>query len=111
MSAAVQAALPYELKIAHIHGGEVSLGSIDNIYRNQISFASRIHFTSTLEAGKRLKKTLLEKKHIYNVGSLSIDKLNLDRLPNWQKVCLNYNIPNKPYVLITFHPKLSLIKI
>ena len=105
MSAAVQAALPYELKIAHIHGGEVSLGSIDNIYRNQISFASKTHFTSTLEASKRLKKTLLEKKHIYNVGSLSIDKLNLDRLPNWQKVCLNYNIPNKPYVLITFHPE------
>ena len=105
MSAAVQAAIPYELKIAHIHGGEVSLGSIDNIYRDQISFASKIHFTSTFEATKRLKKTLLEKKHIYNVGSLSIDKLNLNKLPKWQKVCENYNIPNKPYVLITFHPE------
>ena len=64
MSAAVQAALPYELKIAHIHGGEVSLGSIDNIYRNQISFASKIHFTSTLEASKRLKKHFWKKTYL-----------------------------------------------
>tara|TARA_Y100001958_G_scaffold152612_1_gene138992 strand:+ start:4298 stop:5431 length:1134 start_codon:yes stop_codon:yes gene_type:complete len=105
MSAAVQAGLPYELKIAHIHGGELSLGSIDNIYRDQISFASKIHFTSTLEASKRLKKILINKKHVYNVGSLSIDELDLNKLPNWEKVCESYNIPNKPFILITFHPE------
>ena len=105
MSAAVQAGLPYELKLAHIHGGEISLGSIDNIYRDQISVASQLHFTSTLDAAKRLKKLLIDKKFVYNVGSLSIDKLDIQTLPKWEIICNNFNIPNKPFVLITFHPE------
>lgn len=105
MSAAVQAGLPYELKIAHIHGGEISLGSIDNIYRDQISVASQLHFTSTLGASKRLKKLLINNNYIYNVGSLSIDKLEINNLPKWESVCNNFKIPNKPFVLITFHPE------
>ena len=105
MSAAVQAGLPYELKIAHIHGGEISLGSIDNIYRDQISVASQLHFTSTLGASKRLKKLLLNNNYIYNVGSLSIDKLEINNLQKWESICSNFNIPNKPFVLITFHPE------
>ena len=40
MSAAVQAGIPFGLKFAHIHGGETTLGAIDNIYRNQITHAS-----------------------------------------------------------------------
>ena len=33
MSAAVQASIPFGVKLAHIHGGETTLGAIDNIYR------------------------------------------------------------------------------
>lgn len=105
MSAAVQAAVPYEIKIAHIHGGEISLGSVDNIYRDQISIAAKLHFTSTLEAKKRLKKLLIDNKLVFNVGSLSIDKLDIKTLPNWETICKKFNLPNKPFVLITFHPE------
>lgn len=105
MSAAVQAAVPYEIKIAHIHGGEISLGSVDNIYRDQISIAAKLHFTSTLEAAKRLKKLLIDNKFVYNVGSLSIDKLDIKTLPKWDTICKKFNLPNKPFVLITFHPE------
>ena len=47
MSAAVQSTIPRQLKLAHIHGGETTLGAIDNIYRHQITLASHLHFTST----------------------------------------------------------------
>ena len=40
MAAAVQAAIPFGIKLAHIHGGEIRLGAIDNIFRDQISIAS-----------------------------------------------------------------------
>ena len=36
MSAAVQAGIPFEVNFSHIHGGETTLGAIDNIYRHQI---------------------------------------------------------------------------
>lgn len=105
MCAAVQAGIPYELKFAHIHGGEISLGSIDNIYRDQISLSSDLHFTSNIEASKRLKKLLYKDNHIYNVGSLSIDSIDFDVIPSWRNVCKKFNIPNKSYILITFHPE------
>ena len=47
MSAAVQAGIPFQVKFAHIHGGETTLGAIDNIYRHQITIASSYHFTAT----------------------------------------------------------------
>ena len=56
MNAAVQSGIPFEVNFAHIHGGEISLGSIDNIYRDQISIASKIHFTSTTESRKKIIK-------------------------------------------------------
>ena len=37
MSAAVQASIPFCIKLAHIHGGETTLGAIDNIYIHQIN--------------------------------------------------------------------------
>ena len=105
MSAAVQSGIPFEVNFAHLHGGEISLGSIDNIYRDQISIASKVHFASTTESKKRLLKMLICNKNIYNVGSLSIDKLNTLQLPNWISVCQKFDIPNKPFALITFHPE------
>ena len=47
MNAAVQACIPFGIKLAHIHGGENTLGAIDNKYRHQITIASDIHFVST----------------------------------------------------------------
>jgi GDP/UDP-N,N'-diacetylbacillosamine 2-epimerase (hydrolysing) len=47
MSAAVQAGIPFGIKFAHIHGGETTLGAIDNIYRHQITIASVLHFTAS----------------------------------------------------------------
>ena len=106
MSAAVQAGLPFELKFAHIHGGEISLGSIDNVFRDQISVASQLHFTSTLHSANRLKRLLIKKEKIYNVGSLSLDNLNKNPIPSWETVCEKFSIPRKtPFILITFHPE------
>ena len=37
MSAAVQAGIPFNVKFAHLHGGETTLGAIDNIYRKNLT--------------------------------------------------------------------------
>ena len=110
MSAAVQASIPYEVNIAHLHGGETTIGSTDNIYRHQISIASKIHFTSNNDASIRLKNILDDKSHIHNVGSLSISNLKSLELPEWNLVLKKFKIPNKPYVLITFHPETVNLK-
>mgnify|MGYP006204477625 FL=1 len=73
MSAAVQAGIPYNIKFAHIHGGETTMGAIDNVYRHQISLASKIHFTATKEFSKRVYELTNTNDFVYTVGSLSLN--------------------------------------
>lgn len=105
MSAAVQAGIPFQVKIAHIHGGETTLGAIDNIYRHQISLLSSIHFCSTLKYQKRIKNLIDDSNHVYNVGSLSLNDFEKNKIKNWNNVRKLFNIPNQKFCLVTFHPE------
>lgn len=105
MSAAVQAGIPFGVKFAHIHGGETTLGAIDNIYRHQITIASTIHFTSTKAHKKKIEAIIGHDKHIYNVGSISLNGLDDFKFSEENLFREKYGIPDLPYVLITFHPE------
>ena len=54
MHSAALAALPFKIPVAHIHGGEETLGAFDNSLRHSITKLSYIHFASTQEHAKRL---------------------------------------------------------
>ncbi len=107
MFAAVLSALPFHVKFAHLHGGEKTLGAIDNVFRHSISLASSIHFTSTEEYKNRIYTLLDEPNNVYNVGALSLDNILqiplLDNKEFEQKWGINLNQPTTG--LITFHPE------
>jgi len=105
MSAAVQSGIPFEIKFIHLHGGETTLGSVDNIYRHQITLASKIHFVATDHYLKKVATITGSKDNIYNHGALSLDGINEMKLPDWSKVCQKFHIPYKDYILVTFHPE------
>jgi len=105
MSAAVQAGIPFGVKFGHIHGGETTLGAIDNIYRHQITLASSIHFPSTESYKEKIAAIIDDRDHIYNVGSLSLDGIDDFPFANEEEFRGKFGIPKKPYVLITFHPE------
>lgn len=105
MSAAVQSSIPFGIKLAHIHGGETTLGAIDNIYRHQITLASQVHFVSTQYYKQKVKNFGVNTKKIHNIGSLS-----LDNIKNFQPIdkSIFYNkfkIKDQPFALVTFHPE------
>jgi len=105
MSAAVQAGIPFGVKFAHIHGGETTLGAIDNVYRHQISLASAIHFPSTESYKKKIEQIIGDDEHIYNVGSLSLDGIEDFQFMEENEFRNKFGITDNPYVLITFHPE------
>jgi len=105
MSAAVQAGIPFGVKFAHIHGGETTLGAIDNIYRHQITLASSIHFPSTEDYKRKIETIIGDDVHVYNVGSLSLDGIEDFKFMEESEFRNTFKIPDKPYVLITFHPE------
>ena len=104
MSAAVQAGIPFNIKFAHIHGGETTLGAIDNIYRHQISLAASLHFTAGKEFSQRIEKLIGTSRNIFTVGSLSLDDLLNFPLLSEKNFREKFKIENE-FVLITFHPE------
>src|SRR5690606_23973670 len=46
MHAAALAALPFKIPVAHIHGGEVTEGAIDDALRHSMTKLSHLHFVS-----------------------------------------------------------------
>jgi GDP/UDP-N,N'-diacetylbacillosamine 2-epimerase (hydrolysing) len=105
MSAAVQAGIPFGVKFAHIHGGETTLGAIDNIYRHQITLASSVHFTATDLFSIKVKELIGETNEVYNVGALSLDGISkfepLEKTLFYNKFDLSQN----DFALVTFHPE------
>ncbi|MCX2745188.1 UDP-N-acetylglucosamine 2-epimerase [Mangrovivirga sp. M17] len=105
MNAALQAGIPYNVKFAHFHGGEESLGAIDNIYRHQITLASQIHFTATKDYYNRVVELIGTSEGVYNVGSIALDKISKLKLLSNDEFRNKYNIPNEDYILVTIHPE------
>jgi GDP/UDP-N,N'-diacetylbacillosamine 2-epimerase (hydrolysing) len=108
MFAAVASSVPFNIPVAHISGGEITLGAIDNIFRNSLTVMSKFHFTSTEQYKNQVIKILGEDyaKNVFNVGALSIDNLkNIDFL-SLEEFKNGFNIDlTKKSILITFHPE------
>jgi GDP/UDP-N,N'-diacetylbacillosamine 2-epimerase (hydrolysing) len=105
MSAAVQSGIPFGVKFAHFHGGETTLGAIDNIYRHQITIASTIHFIATNQNFSKIVELTGSNNKIYNIGSLSLDGIENFK-PIEKRLFFNkFNLPKEKFALITFHPE------
>jgi GDP/UDP-N,N'-diacetylbacillosamine 2-epimerase (hydrolysing) len=105
MSAAVQAGIPFNVKYAHFHGGETTLGAIDNIYRHQITLASILHFTASEMFSERVIELIGSNKNVHTVGSLSLNEIENFIPINKTEFHEKFNIPNEDFALITFHPE------
>lgn len=74
--AIASAATIYNIPIAHIHGGEVTKGAIDDSFRHAITKMSYLHFASTEEYRKRIIQLGESPDRVFNVGSLGVEKIN-----------------------------------
>ena len=92
------------IKIAHIHGGETTLGAIDNKLRHAISQLSTLHFTSASKHKEKVESMGHAKKYVFNVGPMAIDgllnmqKLNRDQFQQKTNFCFKKN-----NFLVTYH--------
>lgn len=107
MNAAVQASIPFRINLAHIHGGETTLGAIDNIYRHQISLASNYHFCSTQEYAARIFQLVGKEAKVEVVGALGLDNLESFEAMPYQKWKNHFDLDGleESYILMTVHPE------
>lgn len=106
MAAAVAAGIPFVLPFAHIHGGETTLGAIDNIYRHFITLSSSLHFVSLPAFKERVIEIVGEQARCFVVGALGLDNLSQMPLLSKDEFYKKWQIDlAKPSVLITIHPE------
>lgn len=105
----VGAALIMGVPIAHISGGDVTEGAIDNEIRNAVSMMSAIHFPGVEASAENLHRMLGEKALIYTAGEpglesfIRYDLMSRDELA--ETFCLN---TKSRWCLVTFHPETKL---
>ena len=69
------------IAIIHIHGGELTLGAIDNKMRFAISHLADLHLTATKKSKERLIDNGICRKHIVFTGAIGVENaLNFDQI-------------------------------
>jgi GDP/UDP-N,N'-diacetylbacillosamine 2-epimerase (hydrolysing) len=102
------AAYMSKVPIAHIHGGEITNGSLDDGYRHCISKMSNFHFVSHKNYKKRLVQLGENPKTIYNVGSLGVENIYKTKLLNKSEIEKIFKISlKKKILLICVHPEIT----
>jgi len=105
MLAPASVALALRIPIAHIEGGEISEGAIDDAVRNALTKMSHIHFTSTHAARERVIAMGEEEWRVYRAGAPSLDHLRRRMLLSRERVEERLALDlRKPTVLVVYHP-------
>ena len=103
--AAATTAMLMNIPIAHIHGGEITEGAVDEQIRHSITKMSYLHFTSTEEYKQRIIQMGEESKRVFMSGAPGIDNImNLELFPkNALENDLNWKFGERS-ALFTYHP-------
>jgi len=75
MFPAVVAAQPFLIPVAHLHGGEMTLGAIDDGLRHATTKMSHIHLVATDRYAQRIRQMGERPEHVHVVGAPGLDDL------------------------------------
>ncbi len=103
--AAATAAMLARIPIAHIHGGEVTEGAIDDSMRHAITKISRWHFAAAEPYRQRIIQMGEQPDTVFTVGAPGLDHLDRTPLLNTFETADALGLESEqPYFLITHHP-------
>ena len=105
MLAPASVALALRIPIAHIEGGEITEGAIDDAVRNALTKMSHIHFTATRLARQRVIAMGEEEWRVHHAGAPSLDHLRRRPLLNREELERKLDLDlRRPSVLVAYHP-------
>jgi UDP-hydrolysing UDP-N-acetyl-D-glucosamine 2-epimerase len=105
MHSAAVAALPFKIPVAHIHGGEITEGAIDNSLRHSITKLSHLHFVSLPEYGRRIIQMGEEPWRVMVTGAPGLDNLSLADLMTREELEDEFHLSLRPpFLFVTYHP-------
>lgn len=105
MLAPASVALALRIPIAHIEGGEVSEGAVDDAVRHALTKISHLHLVPTASARRRVLAMGEEAWRVHQVGAPSLDHLRLDTLPDPKPLLERWRLAaSRAPVVVAWHP-------
>jgi len=103
--AAAAAAAILDIPIAHIHGGELTSGSLDDSFRHAITKLATLHLTSTAEYRKRVIQMGQAPFTVFDVGALAVDVVRGAQLLDAATFEKTHGVAcDSTTLLVTYHP-------
>ena len=98
-------AMSMNIPIAHISGGEITEGAMDEQIRHSITKMAHIHFAGVKEYANNIRKMGEEDWRIFNVGEPGIENIKLTTLKTKEEISNELGIDfNNDTILVTYHP-------
>ncbi len=105
---AASAALVHRVPILHVHGGEITLGAIDDAVRHAVSKMAALHFASSEEHARRLRRMGEPASRVHMVGALGVDALRRLAPLSERELCRRLGLAVErlpdPLLLVACHP-------
>ena len=98
-------ALMLSIPIAHIHGGELTEGAIDDSVRHAITKLASLHFPATETYRQRIIQMGESPLHVYNFGAPGLDQLYGSSLLTKTQLEEELGLKlDEPVAMVTYHP-------
>jgi len=105
MYGAALAALPFNIPVAHVYGGEITQGAIDDSLRHSMTKLSHLHFVATKEYARRVLQMGEESWRVIVSGAPCLDSLHSARALEPKELAARYGLRlQEPPLLVTYHP-------
>ncbi len=98
------AAMNCRVPIAHLYGGEITEGAIDDSIRHSITKLSYLHFTSTETYRKRVIQLGEHPDRVFCVGALGVENVLSEQLMSKSEVEDIFGRKLDEYAVVTYHP-------
>lgn len=99
------AAMNEQIPIAHLHGGELTQGAVDECVRHALTKMSYLHFASAEVYRNRIIQMGENPSRVFNVGALGVENILREQLLSRQELKIAADFPaERPYAVVTFHP-------
>jgi UDP-hydrolysing UDP-N-acetyl-D-glucosamine 2-epimerase len=93
------------IPVAHLHGGEVTEGAVDESIRHAVSKMSSIHFVSAEPYRQRLIRMGEDPARVHVVGAPGLDHFTRTPLPSRDELLGSVGLDaSMPFLLVTYHP-------
>lgn len=102
-------AVLYGIPIAHVSGGDITEGAIDDRIRHAVSKLANLHFPGNAESKKILEQMGELPSTVFNVGELGIEGILGEKKIPRQELANDLNLnAEQPWILLTYHSETNL---